>query len=58
MKIAGIIILAAYLAALPYVIIMIRGFKKGMELETLSFWGFMSMWLIMPVFLIKRIFNS
>ncbi len=46
-----------YLIALPFSFIVIPEVKKYMGWEKINIIGFISIWLIMPVFLIIKIIN-
>ena len=47
----------AYLIALPFVFIVIPVVKKDMGWENVNIMRFLSIWLIMPAFLILKIIN-
>ena len=46
-----------YLIALPFVFAILPGFKENMGLESINPLGFLSIWLIMPLFLIIKVFK-
>lgn len=48
----------AYLIALPFVFIVIPEVKKDIGWNKINVMGFISIWLIMPVFLIIKIINK
>lgn len=47
----------AYLIALPFVFLVIPAVKDRMGWQKVNVMGFISIWLIMPVFLIIKIIN-
>lgn len=47
----------AYLIALPLVFIVIPEVKKVMGWEKVNVMGFLSIWLIMPAFIIIKLIN-
>ena len=47
----------AYLIALPLVFIVIPEVKKAMGWEKVNVMGFLSIWLIMPAFIIIKLIN-
>lgn len=47
----------AYLIALPFVFMVIPAVKDRMGWQKVNIMGFISIWLIMPVFLIIKIIN-
>lgn len=47
----------AYLIALPFVFLVIPTVKDRMGWQKVNVIGFISIWLIMPVFLIIKIIN-
>lgn len=47
----------AYLIALPFVFLVIPAVKDSMGWQKVNVIGFISIWLIMPVFLIIKIIN-
>lgn len=47
----------AYLIALPFVFMVIPAVKDRMGWQKVNVIGFISIWLIMPVFLIIKIIN-
>ena len=47
----------AYLIALPFVFLVIPTVKDHMGWQKVNVIGFISIWLIMPVFLIIKIIN-
>ena len=47
----------AYLIALPWVFIVIPEVKKVMGWENINIMGFLSIWLIMPAFIIIKLIN-
>lgn len=47
----------AYLIALPFVFLVIPAVKDRMGWQKVNVIGFISIWLIMPVFLIIKIIN-
>ena len=47
----------AYLIALPLVFIVIPEVKKVMGWEKVNIMGFLSIWLIMPAFIIIKLIN-
>lgn len=47
----------AYLIALPLVFIVIPEVKKVMGWENINIMGFLSIWLIMPAFIIIKLIN-
>lgn len=55
--IIGLILGIMYIVALPFVFIILPGFKKDLGLESINPLGFLSIWLIMPLFLIVKFFK-
>lgn len=47
----------AYLVALPFVFLVIPAVKDSMGWQKINIMGFISIWLIMPIFLIIKIIN-
>lgn len=52
-----IIVGIAYLSALPFVFMVIPTMKERMGWDRINLVEFISIWLIMPVFLIIKLFN-
>ena len=47
----------AYLIALPFSFMVIPAVKQAMGWDKINIIGFISIWLIMPIFLIIKILN-
>lgn len=47
----------AYLIALPFSFMVIPAVKQAMGWDKINIIGFISIWLIMPVFLIIKVIN-
>lgn len=55
--ISWLVIGILYIVALPFVFVILPGFKKCLGLESINPLGFLSIWLIMPIFLIMKVFR-